>query len=611
MINCPKCGARLKDDSTFCMNCGERISVKFKCSNCGGLVNAGAPACPTCGAQFKQNTANKPAETRPSYPNQAQNVPVQNAPAQNAPAQNYQNAAPAYNAAANGAAGAPGANGMAGGAAAGIKSKVPLLALAGVGGVAVVVLLIVLITNLFGGGGKEFALYVKGDEVYYSTCSENSSTKLTKNYGSSYLLAKDGKTFFYKKDSDSQLYFCNIKDPDDSGKKISNNVGTFYVNDGVSIVTYRKDGDVYQYIISDEESSKVAKEVGDFWVSSNGKRLVYTNRDDEGTTTVYLKLKGDDEKTKIVSADSNTDLDIVYKNDDLTEAYFTRSERDDDGKYVTDLYYWKDGKDPEKVIKEIEGVFLVYEKDSIYYSKSEETDDGTSRMLYYFDGKENKVGEFTSALAGSQKRPAVAYYYKDGDDITWYIAVEENTTKMGTERPSGITMSDDGDELYYVMCEDGEDHGKLYKVKIGGSKPGDADEYDKEVYADFLGAADGYVIYFKEYKNGKGTLYDGKDKVAEDIDEDYMTYAEASKKFYILTDVSSNVGTLNVYNGGKLKKVTEDVYNGQIKLTNKGNILYLKDINKNTGKGDLFYYDGSEEKLDTGVSKILVSMDRD
>ena len=90
-----------------------------------------------------------------------------------------------------------------------------------------------------------------------------------------------------------------------------------------------------------------------------------------------------------------------------------------------------------------------------------------------------------------------------------------------------------------------------------------------------------------------------------------MTYAEASKKFYILTDVSSNVGTLNVYNGGKLKKVTEDVYNGQIKLTNKGNILYLKDINKNTGKGDLFYYDGSEEKLDTGVSKILVSMDRD
>ena len=599
MINCPKCGARLKDDSTFCMNCGERISVKFKCSNCGGLVNAGAPACPTCGAQFRQNTANKPAETKPSYPDQAQNMPAQNAP--------VQNTAPAYNA----AAGAPGANGLAGGAGAGIKSKLPILALAGVGGIAAVVILIVLITKIFGGGGKEFALYVKGDEVYYSTCSENSTTKLTKNYGSSYLLAKDGKTFFYKKDSDSQLYFCNIKDPDDSGKKVSNNVGTFYVNDSASIVTYKKDGDVYQYIVSDEESTKVAKDVGTFWVSNNGKRIVYTNTDDEGGTTIYLKLKGDDEKTKIVSADRNVSLDLSYSNDDLTEAYFTKGERDDDGNYTTDLYYWKDGKEPEKVLKEIDDVFFVYEKDSFYYSKVEETDDGKENILYYYDGKENKVGSYTDDLTYSRKRPVIAYYYREGEDYNWYIAVEENTTKMGSEMPSGYCIKADGDVFYYVMCEDGEDHGKLYKVKISGSKAGDADEYDKEVFSRFIAAVDDYVIYFKEYKNGKGTLYDSKDKVAEDIDEDYMQYAEASKKLYIMTDVSSSVGTLNVYNGGKMKKISEDVYDGQVKLTNKGNILYLKDINKSSGRGDLFYYDGSEEKLDSGVSKILISMDRD
>ena len=45
---CPKCGAMLQTETSFCPTCGEFLGVT-KCPTCGERVELGVKFCPHCG----------------------------------------------------------------------------------------------------------------------------------------------------------------------------------------------------------------------------------------------------------------------------------------------------------------------------------------------------------------------------------------------------------------------------------------------------------------------------------------------------------------------------------------------------------------------------------
>lgn len=50
---CPACGAVNPKTAKFCIECGEKLSVKGKCPQCGAEVSGKSKFCPECGAKLK------------------------------------------------------------------------------------------------------------------------------------------------------------------------------------------------------------------------------------------------------------------------------------------------------------------------------------------------------------------------------------------------------------------------------------------------------------------------------------------------------------------------------------------------------------------------------
>lgn len=69
MKKCPFCGAELKDDSLFCIECGKELPKGIECPHCGASVNEGDIFCTECGKRLDevpQVTSSEP--TKPKCP---------------------------------------------------------------------------------------------------------------------------------------------------------------------------------------------------------------------------------------------------------------------------------------------------------------------------------------------------------------------------------------------------------------------------------------------------------------------------------------------------------------------------------------------------------------
>jgi hypothetical protein len=84
-----------------------------------------------------------------------------------------------------------------------------------------------------------------------------------------------------------------------------------------------------------------------------------------------------------------------------------------------------------------------------------------------------------------------------------------------------------------------------------------------------------------------------------------LGYNKYSKTVAFYTDCDTDgVGTLKVLKRGKQKTVSENVY--RYSFTPSGEILYLKNYDLNTNKGDLYLFDGKKSHLvDTAVTEIV------
>lgn len=234
MIVCPKCNAELEDDTKFCGNCGSPIYETIFCPNCGEQTSSEFAFCEHCGAAVGGQPAVTPAA-----------------------------------------------------AASAAKKKVsPTLLIAAVAGCAAIALLVMVVPKLFSGGKSEnvYSLYMKDREIFYNDLKKKTTPlQMTsqlidadKNQYSNKNLAdssstlgryihmsQDGKLLFFPdKISTSSggfnLYYKEIHKSKAEAVKIDSDIVSYTVNDAATIVTYLKDGNLYQYKIAKDTKDKIA-----------------------------------------------------------------------------------------------------------------------------------------------------------------------------------------------------------------------------------------------------------------------------------------------------------------------------------------------------------------
>lgn len=336
MFNCPNCGKELAEGTAFCDNCGTAISAApaaetVFCANCGTQTDASSEFCQNCGAALNAEAAPAPA-----------------------------------------------------------KKKFPVkLAVIGAAAVAAIVLIVVILSAIFGTSKKDLALYLKDDEIWFSDFSKNGkfqvSSELYEDDGVSLrgyaVLSTDGKTLFYpdKIEHDGYtLYYRNITNAKKEAVKIDSGISQYVPNKKGTLVTYMKNGDLYQYDMKKGEKEKIAKEVDEWQYSDDGKIIYYV--DVEGD--LYVKQAG---KDKVKMAADVYSIEGISKNA-KTVYYLIEEEipmKDDEGnviegsfEYEYDLYVQKMGKDKQAIEKDLSrddryDVRFYQDDEVVYFTKTE------------------------------------------------------------------------------------------------------------------------------------------------------------------------------------------------------------------------------------------------
>lgn len=385
MIVCPKCNRQLDDESKFCDSCGEKIPQSVVCSSCGKQMSEGFAFCQYCGTKMdaKQpvtaavaasvsapvsNTS--PAASAPvshAVPAPAP-MPVQTAMSAPTPAPiPEQTAAPFVPMAQPG-----GATPMAAAVKKPFPKKAVLFGGIGLAAAAVIVVIIIIIVGMGKSLGNNFIIYAKDDGELYLNKFSGDPWQITERLGAlsnsdifeatDYIAAcitvsKDGKTIFYPDRIGLNLYYRGINSEND-GVRIDTSVLKYSVNESATVVTYIKagDGNLYQYSLNSDEKNKIDSDVESFFVSDDGKKIVYYNNDN----SIYFYNSDSDSREKI---DSNSRVE--YCSDDLTTLYYTKDDN---------LYKKSEGEDKVKIASDVQRVYGVYDSGEVYYIKLSKDD---------------------------------------------------------------------------------------------------------------------------------------------------------------------------------------------------------------------------------------------
>ena len=521
-------------------------------------------------------------------------------------------------------------------------------------GIAVIAVLIIAI-SLFSDVGKSndnVVLYIKEQEIFVSDLKKGSKAwQLTSRligeespisssyedveYASDVLRAstcvsEDGKyIFFHDKIGDadyhgSKLYYREVDKPEGEAIKIDSEVRRYNVNTDATLVSYikGKEENLYQYKIDEDSKYKIASGVIDYWVSDDGIKTCYLS--DDGS--LYLKYT-DKDKEKIAREVSS----VEYLNDEITTIYYIKNDS---------LYKQVEGEDRIKIAPDVHSVLKIYDSGEIYYLKSEPEelllmDKGTIEQpvysLCYFNGTEETVitDTFSHLYEIATNAAVIAYEAYDQSHLESeiYIAVKDTATVVEQqENATDFTINADGTIVYYIdnILND-KDYGELYRIDITNGVIGKPELYDCDV-SSICFVNESKLQYFKDYKTSEnyedsmGEMYIDKVRVGNDVPIYYTYkhgyysykhgyYDDCDKLFYLTDwDNDKKCGTLKVYQGDKVTKIADDVYDYVV--TNEGRAIYLSDYSLQYHMGELSEWNkGKTRKIDDDVISIIPLMD--
>lgn len=598
MLICPKCHAQLEDGSKFCDSCGAPIPEQAEipvqspdpalqqpeppaavyCPYCGQKTAADSPFCPNCGKPLNQT--NPPSDHEQSAEGTGKK-----------------------------------------------KSKKGLL-FAGIGVVlvALLVLVFVLIGGSAGGSSKNYAVYVKDKELYYTGFSRNDPLQVTSrladssdidNYdfasgsgelGSMCRLSQDGSLLFFPdrlsySDDGYSLYWRNINKPKEEAVKIDSDVLTYSVSEDSSFITYRKNDILYQYDRKKEDKQKVASDINMYHVSDDGKVILYMNTEN----ILYRTEKGAD-REKIDSDVSS----LSYVSDDLSTVLYIK-----DG-----TLYRKEGDgEKEKISSDVNNVLASYESGEIYYIKADTAEVPLSDYVYD-DKKESD---------DSLKEPEYpGWDASDSEYAAYEKAYEEYNNKLQRDNFRQYLEEEKMELTTYTLCYyDGEEETVIS---------------DSFSYNSYSSAADKPIITYTAYDADDDigvklseleNVYDVSNMVTEALysaSEVYVAVGSSvtpldretagnrlylshdGSELYYFDEISENeeygeLYKVEISSSGELENTElyeSDVYPGIVYFVGDDKLLYFKDYKEN--KGELYI---DQEKVDYDVYAYTIGYDED
>lgn len=673
MPYCPKCQHQIVEGARFCNHCGTQIPEAPRqnvCSKCGQVIQPNAAFCNTCGTPVSA------AQPRPTAPTDGQPTPQTPQKPLIDTAELSQKATEAAKKVA------AGTKKLAGIAMTYIRKVPKKFLIIGAAALVAIIILIIVLSAIAGAGARDnYALYMKNGELMFNSLTGDGAVQVTDrlvypsdatSVGYVTTMSSDGKYLFYPDrgdwSSDSfTLYYRNIRKNGAEATKIDSDIHTYSVNEKANLVTYLKDDTLYQHDLKEKE--KVASNVEEFYVSGDGKKIIFL--DDEGKLYAYTSGK---DKEKIASDVSN----IYYCSEDLGTVAYTEEDT---------LYIYKGKGEPEKVeshvynamgftdagtcyfaVKVEEPLYLnqfidddlatsdaameepAWEassedwdawyakgnRDSIRQSASEYVVAESSCALYYYNGKEavevhkdcnNILTSGTGVVAftaygdiSTVSLPISAYttalemaeavYEERNEGSKIYIANGADLTELNIENVKTMGFSEDGKNAYILADYDEEDYeGTLYKMAMGK----EPQEFDTDVYyVDYFYNAieflnNGKLLYFKDVRDSEGDLCVEGDTVASDVYcHSLISNPEEKATFLFYTDYS-----FSRYEG------TLNIYkNGKIikvaddvndaRILPNNDVLYLGDYSSGSGEGDLYQFTGKKATLiDEDVEGIV------
>ena len=461
-----------------------------------------------------------------------------------------------------------------------------------------VVLLIVLVSSLFGGEkAPNFALYMKDEEVYFTNLNGKAGKLVTDEEMENYRITMDGKKLFYI-DGEGDLYYSktsNFKKPVELDSKVSQ----FWVSENGKTVVYKtSSGALYTHNLKKEE--KIAKYAGDVAVSPDGKIIYFMNDDGD-----YVCWKNGKEE------EIDDRIDIEYISEDFKTIIYS------DGK---DIFLKKIGKEAKEIASDIAGTTGITADGTFYFWTYPEGDagdyfddkdlDGEMNFLctlYYFNGSKAKkiannvyVDTDLSTSNMNGEKVAIFYYqfgkvaegdldYEDLKDLWEDMDYEEAMIELLTDVSGKCTR--------YIGI-----NGKAGKVKL------------EEEFSRLYLSSNGKTMYaLVDVEDGEGTLMKAsvsgnKVKTFKEVDSDVSAYdiegfacayasyglneipdANFSDLFVYFKDVENDKGELFV-NG---ESVADDVsVDGMLYNPGKKAIMFFTDAEE--GEGTLNMYNGKK-----------------
>lgn len=649
MITCPKCQKQLEDGTKFCDSCGEPIVETIFCPNCGNSTSAENAFCQVCGASLAAEPVAEPmAEPAPAY--------TAPAPAKSSKKLLVIGAAAAAAVVLIGVILAIVLGGGKPNYALYLKDKNLYYTSASK------VKPMQVTDDLFGDMELENKDIANRADQYYSYAKVSSDGK-TIFFPDEF----DGNGTF-------TLYYRSTTSAKKEAKKIDSDVSGYQISDDGKTVVYKKDGNLYKHDLKDKTkiaSDVLSYAISDngkniFWTNTDNNLYVKKgNKDKEKldsdvTNGFTINEKGntvwyEKNHTTVTDADGYTTVaaydyyehDLKEKKKIASDVYGRYGSVADDGEF----YYTKKNDDETSLYDFLDSTDQLNE-----YVKEEVTNTTiTTYKLFYYDGKGSKeisdsyyswedYSYETNAMVftelGDDVKVSVeendgAYSLLDklGEAADYKVAVEATVSALDIEDVYDLAMTPEGDAIYYVTDvaepQEGEEDyvptGTIFKVEISGKKVKKAEKYADDVYAYSLYALENdVVVYYKDYKRGTSnedgtstpktfTLYVNNEKVADDVN-DIRGYDADEGTLLFETDYNNDADkrsfTLNYWNGKKVVKVSDDVYDCQ--YTPDGEVLYLKDYSLEKYKGELYIFSGKKsEKVDDDVVAIVPVYEED
>lgn len=540
-----------------------------------------------------------------------------------------------------------------------------------------IVLVLIVFSAIKGGNAKNYGLYMKGSELLYTDATEAKPKQMTNNLvtGNSmdqFDLEYMGNTYthlFQMNEDESVLFFPSemkgfsrytlcyreIGKTNQEAVKIAAEVNSYAVNEEGTIVTYLSQGILYRHDLKERE--QIAGEVSSFYASKDGQKVFYVTYDG----TVYLKDQ-DKDAEKIDEKISA----IEQVSEDFSTIYYTKD---------YNLYMKQSGEKAKSIASEVYAVLEIYESGELYYVKDvpetlalkdyveddvKESDEAYAQKeeirkvlqeqkmerhsyeLFYYDGEKVKSVaknvEYYDAKTATE-RPVVVYSTCDTGKIAkvklseisyawnieeqitsaieatkqYHVAAEGNVTSIEEKNIATVLLAENGDTMYFVAGEADAQSGTLYKVSISGEKAKKAQQYDTEVYAnyiDFVGE-DG-AFYYKEVGEVnhimQGELFVNKKSADVGVKLGsavcYRETDEDTVYFIKNWEYQKSMGVLKQYKGNKTVQITDAAHS--FSVASKGKVLYISDYDVEKYVGNLYLYEkGKAFQVDREVVAII------